>query len=154
MIPSDKANERKLSASFSICHNENFPSPLIELLVKANPSALRLLCKSHHNFTWTKRLPLHCYLYRTPNVDIDTVKMIVEAYPEALIVGDDKSKLTLMHNLLSNPNLSIMNKILQFIVETEPSSLRMTNVRDRVPLHVACENKNIDPKTVQLLLNI
>lgn len=80
--------------------------------------------------------------------------MIVEAYPEALIVGDDKSKLTLMHNLLSNPNLSIMNKILQFIVETEPSSLRMTNVRDRVPLHVACENKNIDPKTVQLLLNI
>ena len=38
--------------------------------------------------TVVEGLPVHTYLYRDSNIDLDTVQILVEAYPRALVTGD------------------------------------------------------------------
>mmetsp|Transcript_30711 Transcript_30711/g.64993 ORF Transcript_30711/g.64993 Transcript_30711/m.64993 type:complete len:594 (+) Transcript_30711:80-1861(+) len=131
------------------CCNESCPSSIIELLVKEKPCLVEQVfrCVSF------KGLPLHCYLSRTSNIDLETVKMLVEAYPGALKMANDKFQSTPIHALLRNPDINKLIDIVQFIVETEPFALQMTDEYGRAPLHVACANKNIDLKTIQTLLD-
>ena len=38
-------------------------------------------------------LPIHYYLARESNADLDTVKLLVEAHPEALLDNDNDAKI-------------------------------------------------------------
>ena len=45
-------------------------------------------------------LPIHYYLSRTSNLDIDTVKMLVQVYPDSLMSSDDEMECYPIHILL------------------------------------------------------
>ena len=130
--------------------------------MEKNPSALSHLCvidegvgKGDYNRDkYAEGLPLHYHLTRESNMDISTIKILVEAYPEALTTCDDDTRATPIHTLVCNPTIGELYDILQFLVEAEPSSLRLTDGNDRGPLHFACVNKKIDSKIVKLILDV
>ena len=86
-------------------------------------------------------------------MDLDAVETLVEAYPEASTTCDDKTRVTPIHALVDNPTIGELYDAVQFLVETNPSSLRLTDGYGRVPLHVAFRNKNMDSKIVRYLLD-
>ena len=86
--------------------------------MKKNPSALSHLCKvdegivgcAYYNYAsvyekYAGGLPLHCYITRESNMDLSTIKMLVEAYPEVLTTCDDETRVTPIHKLLDNPTI-------------------------------------------------
>jgi len=151
------------------CRNASCSMSIIQLLAKKNPSALRhsssefcvtgpliyeaLMLVHRHNDVGVEvvGLPLHCYLGRRSNMDIDTVKILLDAYPEALTTAGETG--SPLHVLLANPSIADCCDIFQFLVEAAPSSLQMTDRHDRVPLHVACFNGNMNLKIVQILIH-
>ena len=147
------------------CRNEKCPNSVIELLMKKNTYALGHMCLVYNGVPsgglyyvrgvpgYVEGTPLHYYLSRKSNIDIDVVRMLVEVYPDALTTADDESKCTPLHTLVCNPNIAHLCDVLQFIVETEPDSLRMIGGYDEVPLHLACKNSNSSSKVVQMLLD-
>ena len=137
------------------CYNSDCPSAVIELLLKKNPSVVSHFCYFYEgvNHTDAEGLPIHYYLSRASNIDLGVVKLLVTAYPEALVTADAETKCTPIHTLLCNPNIKSLFDIVQFLSEANPSSLRLLNEQDRIALHVACSNKNINSKIVQLLLD-
>ena len=88
------------------CYNELCPNEVIGLLVEKYPDALSHCCIFREGIgeigddgMW---LPLHYYLERESNVDIDTVKVLIEAYPEALMADFD---LAPIHIAATNPHI-------------------------------------------------
>lgn len=79
------------------CFNEDCDDSIIKLLMKNNPSALHHLCTVEAEDTQMHRvgcrqgLPLHYYLCRSANRSIATAKILVDAYPEALIPDNCES---------------------------------------------------------------
>jgi len=97
--------------------------------------------------------PLHFYLSRTSNVDLDIVKRLV-ANPEMLLLTDrdEDSKCTPIHILMHNKSIGKMADVLQYLVELNPDPLQEQDNYGRIPLHVACGKTYIDTRTVQILL--
>jgi len=166
------------------CYNDCASREVIELLIKANPSALLKMSlmeegegdgggdaiaiqKNNTDDPVVEGLPLHYYLMRERNMDLGTVQMLVEAYPRALGAGDDMSKLTPIHALVSNPNIAagvhvddddhdntpLLLNVVRYLVHAKPSSIRMIDERDRIPLHSACTNRNANYATVKFLID-
>lgn len=93
------------------CHNQYCPSSIISLLIKRYSTALEHHAPFGYHFAvgaydGTDGLPLHYYVARKTNVDIETTKMLIEAYPQAM-VGDDEMYFTPMHAMVNNPNENI-----------------------------------------------
>ena len=137
------------------CYNEHCPSSVIQHLLVLYPDATKHFCaldkwKPHPEFHELELygLPLSYYLSRTVNVDIETVKLLVGAYPLALLDtnGDDEHDTTAgylpIHTLLNNPNVSQMTDIGQYLVR-EFNSIRKSAGYGNHPLHIACANKNM-----------
>ena len=68
--------------------------------------------------------PLHYYLARESNIDIDIVRMLVDAYRESLTTADDELGFTPLHTLLCSPNIADLCDALQFLIEMESDSLQ------------------------------
>ena len=79
--------------------------------------------------------------------------MLASSHPESLTTADDESKFTPIHVILHNPNINALHDTVHFLVEANPSTLRLTNHPDRVPLHAACWCENSTLETMELLLN-
>lgn len=141
------------------CTNPECPNSVIELLVKKYEAALSHLCIVGGGAgggvydEYAEGTPLHYYFVRKSNIEINTVKMLVEAHPAALTTADDESKFTPLHTLISNPNIGALCDILQYLIKENPYSLRMICGYGEVLLHLACKNMNIASKTIRLLLN-
>mmetsp|Transcript_31417 Transcript_31417/g.59759 ORF Transcript_31417/g.59759 Transcript_31417/m.59759 type:complete len:862 (+) Transcript_31417:4969-7554(+) len=180
------------------CRNVRASRESIELVMKANPSALLKMSlleeeeeeeggggavsgtgsavieqnDTDSDTMVVEGLPLHYYLMRERNIDLDTVRMLVEAYPRALGAGDDTWRLTPIHALVSNPNIAthvdhddddddddddntptLLLDVVRYLVHAKPSSVRMIDERDRIPLHSACTNKNANHSIVNFLLD-
>ena len=69
---------------------------------------------------YTGGLPPHYYLARTANFDLDTVKLLVMAHPEALATADVETKCTPIHAILINSNIGTMFDVVKFLVEKIP----------------------------------
>ena len=135
------------------CCNKECPDEVIQLLLKKIEKESRLLDHLTHDtcyidFKWSKwgsrstedgynvgGTPLHFYLSRTSNVDIDIVKQLL-ANPEALLLADEQSKCTPIHIIMYNKSIGDMFDLLRYLVESNPSSLKAKNVHERVPLHI------------------
>jgi len=143
------------------CYNQYCPTSVIELMIKIYPSAL-----SHYssiqfvdNFDidyseYYKICPLMYYLTRTSNLDIDVVKMLVQACPQTLLATDDYGDyvgFTALHAILNNPNVGNLQHALTYLLETEPLLIRTISRMDRSPLMTACNNKNITLEVFELL---
>jgi len=80
------------------CHSENCPSDVIMFLVEHYPPALKHLClidegiyqhEYDANDSYIEGLPIHYYLARLSNIDIDIVKTLVEVYPQSLRITSE-----------------------------------------------------------------
>ena len=150
------------------CRNKHCPSSVIKLLVELNPNHLRHFCvldewnphRQHFQECPPYGLPLHYYLSRTDNIDIETVRMLIKAYPQALIDLDEENDDNIdrylpIHTLLNNPNVSQMADIVNLLFSVYPGHLiKQHAAYGAYPLHIACENKNMDAKIVQILLEL
>ena len=159
-------DELKESTAYPLhlaCCNEQCPSSVIKQLLEFYPDATKHFCAldkwdPHPEFEEhvIYGLPLNYYLSRTDNIDIGTVKMLVGAYPQAVIdTGDDDETASFLpiHTLLKNPNLSKMANIVQYLVGVSTSSIDQIAGYSQHPLHIACANKDIDAKIIQIILD-
>jgi len=155
---------KKAYALHFACYNEHCPDSVIELLMKFYPDALEHTSflkegvgLPHISDDWDETcaagIPLHYYLSRASNVNIDTVKILVEASPESLVTADDERPCYPIHALVSNPNINNLQDILLYLLEVRPSSIRLLDWFSRTPLEVSCNNKSIMLETIQILLN-
>ena len=156
------------------CFNPHCPSAVVTMLAKDYPKALEemclvsdgdadgITCHTYQGQQYFEGLPLSYYLARTSNVDIDAVKMLVQTFPQALLKAEAYDnevgcatalKYYPIHAIAGNPQIRDLKDILDYLLECEPSSIRMQDDYKRTPLNIACSNKNVNLEVVQLLLN-
>eukprot|EP00956_Cyclotella_meneghiniana_P017742 scaffold29178_cov63-Cyclotella_meneghiniana.AAC.5 len=143
------------------CLNEHCPNSAVKFLMNKNCDAIRL-CSSEE-YMWDKRgcerliergLPLHIYLSRTKNLDIDIVKDMVMQYPDSLMVGGDNGiKSNPIHVVFRNPNLGAMLDVVKYLVHSEPSLLQSGDSDGNLPLHLACCNASTTVEIVNYLVD-
>jgi len=142
------------------CYNQYCPSSIIKLLLERCPAAFRHHVQIGNVFRCEyyseaqEGLPLHYYVARKTNVDIDIVKMLIEAYPQALQATDGVG-FTPLHAIVSseNENINDLLHIIQYLIEVEPTCVRTVDQHGRAPLHVACQSGGITLEIVRLLVN-
>lgn len=142
------------------CANEHCPNSVVELLARSNPYALGHLCilKDYGLYSdcddeHVGGVPLHYYFSRTSNMELDTVKVLIEAYPNSLTTSGEEVPCFPAHVLIDNPEVGTFCDIVQHLIELHPSSLQCTDTYDQVPLHVACYSKHMTANIVQLLVD-
>jgi len=143
------------------CCNENCPSDVIRFLVDRYPPACEHLSNInegvHCDTYQVAGLPIHYYLARNKNVDIDTVKLLVEMYPQSLMItdeeDDEEEACYPIHALLSNEKTNNIHEILSYMLELEPSSIQLLDGRGGSPLHLSCRNGNMTLEVVQFIFN-
>jgi len=144
-----------LYALHCACHNEHCPGSVIELLLKEYTSPIKVISmvKSEQHKWGVKGLPHHHYLARASNIDINIVKLLIEAYPESLMIADESWPS--LHAILCNQNIDADNlkDILECLLKLSPSSIRVLDGDDATPLHLACQSKSVNLEIVQLLFN-
>ena len=142
------------------CYNEHCPTSIIKLLIEKYPDALGHFCvvergvKIHGDeYGQWNGLPLHYYLSREKNIDIDTVKMLVESCPQALVMTDnDDIRSTPIFIVISNSNIKNKCEIITSLLDSDPSSVRYVDAWGRTLLASACSS-GVDSsfEVVQLL---
>lgn len=140
------------------CYNKNCPSSVVKLLLETFPSAIEQLCivEKGINNTWYEGvygLPLHYYLSRNKSVDIDIVKSLIEAYPTSLKISDEENACLPLHALFHNESTDNLQEIITYLIELEPSSIRMLDKHGNTPLQLACMNSNMNLNILQFLYN-
>jgi len=149
-----------ITAIHFLCCNEDCPDDVIRFLFKEHPEVFERMCLvddglyETYDETYASGLPIHYYLSRNKNVNIDTVKMLVEAYPQCLMTscgGEMSWPCYPIHALLYNQNANNIQEILTYLIELEPSSVHMLDGNDSTPLHVVCENKNVSLDIVRFI---
>jgi len=148
------------------CWNVDCPNEVIQLLLErlgdSAAEQLTHMCYTKFDYGGTDigegnsfgGLPLHFYLSRISNVDLNTVKELVSSDNVLQSSDEDNLECTPIHILIHNEKLGDMFDVLQYLAETNPSSLRKTDIYNQSPLYVACEQSYINTKTIELLLRV
>eukprot|EP00956_Cyclotella_meneghiniana_P030800 scaffold78695_cov23-Cyclotella_meneghiniana.AAC.1 len=132
------------------CRNEHCPNSVVKFLMEGNNDVLTCICSMENDY---EGLPLHYYLSRHQNVDIEIVKYMVEKYPDALKMFGE-STFTPLHILLANKHVGAMFDIVKYLIDYAPISLRLKDRSfNRLPLHTACKNQSITKEIIQCLVN-
>ena len=148
------------------CDNNHCPNEVIKLLIeKDSIAALRHFCLVGEGVqspyddedVYFRGLPLHYYLARE-NVDIDTVKMFVEACPQTLVMmAVSELSLPAIHGAICNENINIddLHDIIIFFLGQEQSSqiMRMVDGWNSTPLHRVCMKRGLTLELFQLVFN-
>ena len=143
------------------CYNSNCTQSIIRLIMERYPAALRHLTSAGNLFNCgedryegEEGFPLHYYIIRKTNLHIETIKMLIEANPDAMGI-DGEMCFTPMHTIVSTPNENINNllPIVAYLIEAAPSCIRIVDHFERTPLSLACSNKHITLEVVQFLYN-
>lgn len=145
------------------CYNEHCPSSVIKLLTEKGPSVFDHLCciqdglvepdwNYDEEYLFVEGSPLHYYLMRECNIDIDIVKMMIETHPGTLTAADEVEGLTALHAILINSYFNSSCEIVEFLLDSNPSALPVTDGYGRLPLHLATMNTKVEPRTVKMLL--
>jgi len=159
-----QGDETSISETYPLhvaCSNEHCPNDVIRLLIELYPPACEHLSDInggvHYDAYQAAGLPLHYYLARNRNVDINTVKLLVEAYPQSILItdeeDDDEEEAYPIHALLSNEKTNNIHEILTYMLELEPLSIQLLDGRGRTPLHLACGNNRVNLDVFKLLFN-
>jgi len=94
--------------------------------------------------------PLHYYLSRTSNVDLDIVKRLL--VNSDILMSADQGNFSPIHILMNNKRIGDMFDVVKYLAESKPSSLLVKDEYGQTPLHFACSNGYITARTVQILL--
>lgn len=108
------------------------------------------------NHDETNGTALHYYLSRTSNIHLDTVKLLVKAFPAALSLRAEDGNMTPLHVLchvsylgdekVNDQDVKKFVDILNFMIESNPSALKAIDCYGRIPLHLICHNLKADKK--------
>jgi len=147
------------------CCNKDCPNEVVELLLSSCINKIRNYLLKHicyMNDDWGDMgygtndyggTPLHFYLSRTSNVDLNIVKELVNENAELIVSADEDTKCTPIHIIMNNKSIGDMFDVVRYLVETNPDSLLAKDSKyGHTPLHVACNNGHITTKTIKLLL--
>jgi len=126
------------SATFIIaCMNENCPNEVIELLVNRC-----LLLRQTHILrnsinTSYQCTPLHYYLARKSSVDLEVVKLLINAWPEANQIRNIRGHMPI-HTLCYNEQMdeAVSLDVLRFMHNSNRTLLR-ENMEGWLPIHLA-----------------
>ena len=142
------------------CYNENCPNTVIKLILEKYPDAISEFAMVKHGVNrgeydtaYVEGLPIHYYLSRTSNLDLDTVKVLVDAYPNCLMNADGEMEFYPIHALLYNPNVSNLQDVLAYLMEYKPASVYLADGRGMVSLHIVCRSKGVTLEVFQLIYN-
>jgi len=142
------------------CGNDYCPGDVIRFLVDRYPPALKHVSNINegvnYNDAYDAGLPLHYYLSRNKNVDIDTVKLLVETYPQSILIPGDEENDEIcypIHALLLNEWTNNIHEILTYMHEHNPASHHVLNASSGTPLHVACQSQGVNLAIIENLCN-
>eukprot|EP00956_Cyclotella_meneghiniana_P010017 scaffold13816_cov23-Cyclotella_meneghiniana.AAC.3 len=146
------------------CLNEHCPNSVVKLLMNKDflNEVIGRYCSAEYNWIdgceriTEMGLPLHLYLSRKENLDIEIVQDMVEQYPDSLlIIGKDDINVRSnpIHVAFRNPNIDSMIDVVKYLVHSEPSSLLTEDNKGRLPLHLACENAFTTVEIVKYLVD-
>lgn len=189
LYPNDGRRTSKTEAYpiHAACMNDNFPDSALRMLIEkyqsCNSSALQHCCLLDAGYMsvmnlynvkaiqTTQGYPIHHYLSRKKNVNLDMVKLLVESFPAALkskrgmvpieLALRNKADLAVFQylldksgeeegsgllNVLCTPNRAthydnIPFNIVQLIIKKLPRSLHSRDGFDRLPIHNLCINE-------------
>eukprot|EP00571_Detonula_confervacea_P009334 CAMPEP_0172323668 /NCGR_PEP_ID=MMETSP1058-20130122/49364_1 /TAXON_ID=83371 /ORGANISM="Detonula confervacea, Strain CCMP 353" /LENGTH=667 /DNA_ID=CAMNT_0013039733 /DNA_START=111 /DNA_END=2114 /DNA_ORIENTATION=- len=125
---------------------------VIKLLLKKHPVGLDKLssaiCGIIEMGDDVAGCPLHFYI--NSNCNMEVIKLLVDACPVALTIGGDN--MTPLH-LILHERIDTVKKIdvVKFLVESDPSVLRMRDIFARTPIHLACMDKYATVEVVKYL---
>jgi len=155
-------DETSISETYPLhvaCANGHCPNDVIRLLIEQYPPACEHLSNINEGIyddNEVAGLPLHYYLAQNKNVDIDTIKLLVEAYPQSLMTTDEDICYPIHALFLNNNNnkrTDSLHTIIKYMHECSPASLRVLDAAGGTPLHVACQSKNVNLAIVELIFN-
>ena len=192
LYPNDGNRRTSKTEAYPIhaaCMNDTFPDSALRMLIEkyqsCNSSALQHCCLLDAGYMsvmnlynvkaiqTTQGYPIHHYLSRKKNVNLDMVELLVKSFPAALKSkrgmspielalrnkadlsvfrylleksGEDEGNALL--NVLCTPNRAIHHdsipfNIVQLIVKKFPRSLHSRDGFDRLPIHNLCANELI-----------
>ncbi len=136
------------------CNNIYCPSSVIRLLWTKYRPALEEVCVVDKDGP-DHGLPLHFYLARTSNLELDMVRELVDAYPQALrTVGDEEDGGTPLETLIWNDNITELHDVVRFLIGADPTSVRIPDGDGgSTAVHLALLTDDaIDPEVVNMLL--
>jgi len=137
------------------CCNKDCPNEVIELLIEKSDDTLYThICYWESNTNRYGGTPLHFYLSRTSNIDLNIVEKMVTAHPETLLLVAYYGEGTPIQVLMHNKSVGDMYDVVEYLVELNPSSLLAKDGRDQTPLNVACANGHMTARTIELLLTV
>jgi len=141
------------------CKNKDCPDEAVQLMMEKYPGALRHMCQvndgavcySYNMNSASYDFPLNYYLSRTENMNLSTVQLLVNTWPQVLI--QDVGYTLPIHVIAGHPNVSHLQHVLEYILGYAPTSIRMEDDYSRTPMNLACSNPYVNVDIVQLLLN-
>ena len=146
------------------CCNQYCSTAIIELLMEKYPAAIKY-------FTWAgdtdilecghsnevEGVPLHYYVTRETDIQIETMKMLIDAYPQAILATDNESNYTPVHAILGKQDEYINNRqhALKFLLEEEPLQIQtLASDVQLTPLFLACSNRRITLDLFRYIYNL
>jgi len=138
--------------------NIHCPNTVVKLLAKSYPSALSHLCYLDAELfddydNYIAGTPLHYYFSRTSNLQLDTVKILVELCPDALMFTGDAESYFPIHSIIDNPNVGSYHDILEYLISVDPTILQCEDEFEQLPLHLICYSRHITVELVQVLVD-
>jgi len=125
------------------CNNNGAEDDVIQYLVRACPDACHIPVKSHDI------LPLHLVLRSSTTRLLETIRLLLEAGPDAVRKPDSRGLLPLHYACERGGT----HDVIQFLIEQWPLSLSTKTKDGNLPLHFALlNNKKLSLETIQLLV--
>jgi len=149
------------------CLNQHCSTAIIKLLLEKYPEAIKhwagdtdvLECGGCEGGMpdEVEGVPLHYYVMRETNIQIKTMKMLIDAYPQALLATDSELRYTSVHAILGKQDEYINNRqhALKFLLEEEPLQIQVrTSDAEKSPLYLACSNSHITLELFRYIYNL
>jgi len=154
------------------CMNSSCPDSVIQLLITRYPSALRQVTVINRGVDIDHPiskdvdggsvggLPLHYYLSRDEHIDLDTVKIMLQHYPESLTatvrdLGVRYAVLFAPLDIILMNQQHIMNSfnVVHLLIETNNQSIRRDQGGNGYSsLDIACSSFKMDPRIIKLII--
>ena len=137
------------------CYNQYCSTAIVKLIMNKYPAALQSFTSTggvfqSDNFDDVEGLPLHYYLTRKSNVDINTFSLLVDGYPQSMFTTGQQRPF-ILHVILSNPSVNDIRHILFYIIGSMHNAIRIVDGDGRTPLHLACRNEDMTLEIMQFI---
>ena len=149
---------------YAACKNKACPNSIVQLLMERCPSALSHVSVVDEGVLEpeddcsTAGLPLHYYLSREDNIDLETVKRMIELYPNSLTSDESGHGLYFAAvvsplYILLNSSISNSYEVIQFLIETNDGAV-LRGIHGYSSLRAACSCEEIEPRVIGLILGV